>query len=297
MDFMLEIPAPGKGGGSNVPSVRWLTPATGYLAGYTHSLNPFVGCRYGCAYCYVRRLPVALFGKAPWGEWAEPKTGDPDTVRRELARAKQKGPVAVFMSTATDPYQPLESKARVTRRLLEAMAAEPPDFLLVQTRSPLVVRDVDILRAFGERVLVSVTVETDREDMRRSFTPAAPPLAARLDALRRLREAGVATQAAVSPLLPHTPRFAERLAAVVPRLVVDDYFRGDGSCGVRSRQLGMPQRYEALGVAEWYDPAALERFVAEARRWFPAGAVGVSAAGFAPPPAFRSAEGAGGGCR
>jgi len=65
--------------------------------------------------------------------------------------------------------------------------------------------------------------------------------------------------------------------------VVDDYFRGDGSCGVRSRQLGMPQRYEALGVAEWYDPAALERFVAEALRWFPPEAVGVSAAGFAPP--------------
>jgi len=263
---------------------RWLAPATGFLRGYTHTLNPYVGCRFGCSYCYVRRLPVAFRRDAPWGEWTEAKGGDPAALKDELARARQKGPVTVFMSSATDPYQPMEAKARITRRLLEAMAEQPPDFLLVQTRSPLVARDADLFRRLGGRVRVSVTVETDLEDMRRAFTPAAPPLAARFKALQRLREAGIPVQAAVSPLLPHSPRFVERLAEAVPRIVVDDYFRGDGSGGVRSRLLGMPGRYEALGLADWYRPKVLDRFAKEALRRFPADAVGISAAGFAPPP-------------
>ncbi|HEY8529027.1 MAG TPA: radical SAM protein [Paenibacillaceae bacterium] len=263
---------------------RWLSPATGYLqGGYTHTLNPYAGCRFGCSYCYVRRLPVALLGGAPWGEWVRPKSGDPGAIRGELIRAKRKGPVAVFMSSATDPYQPVEAKARITRRLLEAMAEEPPDFLLVQTRSPLVVRDADLFRRLGGRVLVSVTVETDLEEMRRALTPGAPPLAARFKALRRLREEGIPVQAAVSPLLPYSPRFVDRLAEAAPRIVADDYFRGDGSRGVRSRLLGMPERYAALGLSDWYRPEVLERFAEEALRRFPPDAVGISAAGFAPP--------------
>jgi len=263
---------------------QWLSPATGYLqGGYTHTLNPYAGCRFGCSYCYVRRLPAALSADAPWGEWARAKNGDPDAIRDEVIRARRKGPVAVFMSSATDPYQPMEAKIRITRRLLEAMAEEPPDFLLVQTRSPLVVRDADLFRRLGDRVLISVTVETDLEEMRRAFTPAAPPLAARFKALRRLREAGIPVQAAVSPLLPHSPRFVERLAEAAPRIVADDYFRGDGSRGVRSRLLGMPERYAALGLSDWYRPEVLERFAEEALRRFPPEAVGISAAGFAPP--------------
>src|SRR5262245_33735568 len=119
---------------------RWLTPASGFLKDYTHTLNPYVGCSFGCSYCYVRRMPVALFRGEPWGTWADAKAGDPRTLAQELRAAKKKGSVAVFFSSATDPYQPLEASACVTRSLLEAMAEEPPDFVLVQTRSPLVER-------------------------------------------------------------------------------------------------------------------------------------------------------------
>lgn len=264
--------------------IRWLTPATGYLSGYTHILNPYVGCSYGCSYCYVRRLPVAMFRSEPWGEWAEAKKGDPATLKRELARAKTKGPVAVFFSSATDPYQPLEAKLQLTRGLLEAMAEEPPDFVLLQTRGPLVLRDADVLRRLAGRVRVSVTVETDRDDVRRALTPSAPPFAARLRALRELAAAGVATQAAVSPLLPHTPAFAAQLAAAVPRVVVDDYFRGDGSGGRRSERLGMRGLYARNGWSEWYGPEPLAALAAELGRLMPPGAVTVSAEGFAPPP-------------
>jgi len=229
---------------------------------------------------------VALFRPEPWGEWAEAKRGDPATLKRELARAAAKGPVAVFFSSATDPYQPLEAKLRLTRGLLEAMAeAEtPPDFVLLQTRGPLVTRDIDALRRLGARVRVSMTVETDLEDVCRALTPSAPPLAGRLRALRELADAGIAVQAAVSPLLPHTPAFAELLAAAAPRIVLDDYFRGDGSAGRRSERLGMRELYAERGWSEWYSPRKLDELAEELRKRMPPGAVAVSAEGFAPPP-------------
>ncbi|MFD0671893.1 radical SAM protein [Cohnella sp. GCM10027633] len=263
---------------------RWLTPTSGFLSGYSHTLNPYVGCTFGCSYCYVRRLPVGLFRGEPWGTWAEPKQADPGKLAREIAAAKRKGPVTVFFSSATDPYQPLEAKAGLTRALLEAMTTERPDFVLLQTRSPLVMRDADVLARLGDSVRVSMTVETDRDEMRRLFTPSAPPIAARLRALRTLREAGIATQAAVSPLLPHTPEFAELLVDVAARIVVDNYFQGDGSGGKRSESLGMRRMYAEHGLSEWYDPAASERLVDRLRHIAPGHKIGVSAQGFAPTP-------------
>lgn len=265
-------------------SVRWLTPTSGYLHGYTHTLNPYVGCTYGCSFCYVRRLPVGLFRKEPWGSWVDVKKGDPAKLRDEIMKARRKGPVTVFFSSATDPYQPLEATAKVTRSLLEAMADEPPDFVLLQTRSPLVVRDIDVLQQIkGKMIRVSLTIETDREDVRRVLTPSAPPIAARLNALRGLKEAGIDTQAAVSPILPHSREFAALLADVVPRVVVDDYFRGDGSEGRRSEQLGMRDIYDRNGWLEWYDRSLMDRFVQSLYEHFPNDAIGISAAGFSPP--------------
>jgi DNA repair photolyase len=262
---------------------RWLTTASGYLQGYTHTLNPYVGCSFGCSYCYVRRMPIGLFRSEPWGSWVDNKKGEPIQLQGELIKAKRKGSVAVFFSSATDPYQPLEVSAKVTRSLLEIMVNEPPDFILLQTRSPLVVRDIDLLQQLKGRLRVSMTVETDREDVRRILTPSAPPLAARLKALRQLRDAGIDTQAAVSPILPHMAGFAELLAGTAPRVVVDDYFSGDGSGGRRSLQLGMDQKYKENGWISWYDPSVLERFVVSLREYLPDNAIGIKAEGFSPP--------------
>jgi DNA repair photolyase len=267
-----------------VSARRWLTPATGYLAGYTHTLNPYVGCAFGCSYCYVRRLPVGLFRGEPWGSWAEPKKADPSTLCKEVASAQRKGSVAVFFSSATDPYQPLEVKTLLTRALLESMTKEPPDFLLVQTRSPLVTRDVDLLLQLGNKVRVSMTIETDRDDVRRILTPSAPPITARLRALSTLQAAGIATQAAVSPILPYTPAFADVLAQAAPRIVVDDYFQGDGSGGRRSEALGMRELYAEHGWSDWYERSVIERLTEQLRERLPEHAIGVGAQGFAPTP-------------
>ncbi|GAB2698713.1 radical SAM protein [Paenibacillus thermoaerophilus] len=278
--------------GPSAKAGRWLTPASGFLAGYSHTLNPYVGCAFGCSYCYVRRMPVALFRGEEWGSWADAKRHAPESLKREIAAAKRKGPVTIFMASATDPYQPLESTERLTRSLLAVMA-EPdarPDALFVQTRSPLVMRDADVLarlRDAGVALLVSVTVETDRDDIRCALTPSAPPLAARLRALRELRDRGLPTQAAVSPVLPCTEAFARRLREVVDRVTIDSFAMGDGSGGKRSERLGMGEALARLGLAAWYEPEAWRPVYDSLCAEFGADRVFVSQEGFLPPAPSR----------
>ncbi len=265
------------------PVRQWLTPTSGYLTGYTHTLNPYIGCDFACSYCYVRRMPPALFRGIPWGEWVDVKEVAPHRFAAELARKKSKGPVRIFMSSATDPYQRLEAKEHVTRSLLEVMAADPPEFLLIQTRSPLVTRDLELIRQLLPHVRVSMTIETDREDVRRAFTPGTPPLAARIEACRAVRKADVPLQVAVSPLLPCTDRFAEQLAGLdADRIVLDDFFMGDGSGGKRTRQLGLQPIFAELGAEQWFDPTAYLHVHAQLKDVLPEDKLYVSQPGFLP---------------
>lgn len=245
---------------------RMLNPAGGFLEGYTHTLNPYAGCAFGCTYCYVRRMPVGLFGAHPWGEWVDVKQIDGEAFRKEWSRNRIRGAMTVFMGSATDPYQPIEARYGITRALLETMAELPPDFLLLQTRSPLVVRDAELLRRLGSRVRVSMTIETDLESVRRRFTPKAPPIAARWRAVRELLDAGVDVQIAVSPLLPHSEAFMADLAQAAPRIVVDDFFHGDGAGGKRTEALGIRRLYEQTGAGDLYHPETARTFYSLLRR-------------------------------
>jgi len=254
----------------------------GFLSGFSHSLNPYAGCAFGCSYCYVRRMPVAVFRNAEWGTWVDIKRNAAEVFGKELRKAKAKGPVTLFMSSSTDPYQPIEYKERITRSLLEAMACDPPDFLLVQTRSPLVRRDIDLLLRLGDKVRVSMTVETDREEIRKHFSPYAPPIQARLRTLRMLADAGVPTQAAIAPVLPSSERFAATLRPLVNRVCVDDYFMGDGSGGTRTRSLGIENLYRQLGLEAWYRPSAYRIVYERLRAVFADDELHVSQPGFEP---------------
>jgi DNA repair photolyase len=261
---------------------RLLNPAGGYLRGYTHTLNPYGGCAFGCAYCYVRRLPVALFEQKEWGRWVKVKENAPELLARELKRARKKGPVTIFMSSSTDPYQPLEARLMLTRRLLEVMIGDPPHFLFLQTRSPLVERDIDLLSQLKDRLCVSITIETDREEVRKAFTPAAPPLAARRRVLNALRQAGIPAQAAVSPLLPFTERFPAQLKQVTDWVCLDDFFLGDGAGGRRTERLGIGQQLAQLGYGEWYHPDKLKKMTRLFQSVFGQDHVLISQQGFAP---------------
>ncbi|NTU32774.1 radical SAM protein [Brevibacillus sp. HB1.1] len=259
-----------------------LNKGSGFLADYTHSLNPYTGCSFACSYCYVRQMPVSLFRNEQWGTWVDIKQQAADLLRKELIRAKKKGKVTIFMSSSTDPYQPIEQTEKVTRSLLEVMVEHPPDFLLVQTRSPLVWRDADLLLLLGDRVRVSMTVETDLEEIRRHFSPQAPPIQARLKTLQRLAEAGIPTQATIAPVLPSSESFPEILRPLVTRICVDDFYMGDGSGGKRTKRNGIPALYEQLGLEEWYDPTAYRIVYDRLLRIFPPNQIYLSQEGFAP---------------
>ncbi len=254
-------------------ATRALTPTGGFLGGFSFSLNPYVGCAFGdgggCPFCYVRALPVARARPGAWGSWVIAKSNLLELLARELESLERAGKLAtatIFMSSATDPYQGMERRMRLARGALELMAERPPRRVLLQTRSPLVERDLDTLVRLGSRLVASITVETDDEQVRRAFTPTSPSIARRLATARRLRAAGVFVQIAISPMMPNTP---ERLAALVDdaadRVVVDTYFDGDGSGGRRSRALGMGELYRRRGYERWFEPGA-ERDLMDALR-------------------------------
>ncbi|WP_377891150.1 radical SAM protein [Alkalihalobacillus sp. R86527] len=260
-----------------------LTKGSGFLNGYSHTLNPYAGCAFGCSYCYVRRMPIALFREEDWGEWVDIKENGVALLKKEVPKAKKKGKVSIFMSSSTDPYQPIEYKTELTRNLLEAMIEETPDFLFLQTRSPLVTRDIDLLKKLGNNVLVSMTVETDLESVRKIFAPQAPPIPARLKALKELRDAGIPVQAAIAPLLPCSEEFPEKLHQTVNRVTLDDFFMGDGSGGKRTEQLGIRKQFEEHGLSDWYDRKAYLKIKKRLLEKYSEGNIFISQEGFYPP--------------
>ncbi len=260
-----------------------LTPASGFLHAFTHTLNPYMGCAFGengCGvYCYVAESPIGTFAGRPWGQWLRAKVNAADLLRRELASLPDPGRASIFMSSATDPYQPAESRLRITRAVLEVFRERPVGLLVVQTRSPLVERDYDLLAEMPFAWL-SMTVETDDDSVRRALTSTCPAIERRIEAMSRARAGGIPVQAAVSPALPHHPeRFVDLLAGAADRVVVDT-FLGDGADGNRTSRRPLPARFKRLGYGDWRDEAAARRLHARLQSRLGADRVGWSRDGF-----------------
>ena len=240
------------------PARSALTRTGGFLAGFSHTLQPYIGCRFGCGYCYVRQSNVHRFynGGFAWGDYVYPRVGIAEQLERELARLETRGQLertAIFMSSSTDPYQGVERRYRLTRQCLSGFLRRPPGLLVIQTRSPLASRDYDLMAALGDRCLLNISVETDREEVRRHLTPFCPPVVKRLAAARQAREAGVATQLTVSPCLPYSrvETFGELLIGACDRVVVDSFVAGDGCGGQRTARTDIPVLYAESGWHDW----------------------------------------------
>jgi DNA repair photolyase len=267
---------------------RALTPTGGFLRGFAFTLNPYIGCSFGagggCPFCYVRALPVASVYPGGWGNWVIAKANLPELLQAELCRLERSGRLAeatIFMSSATDPYQGCERTMKITRRALELFARHKPRRILVQTRSPLIERDIDLLQRLDDVVIASITIETDDEQVRRAITPTSPAIARRFLTVRRLRDAGIFTQIAIAPMMPNrAEQFAALVAENVDRVIVDTYFAGDGAQGRRSRALGIAELYQRLGYAEWFRPGAEAELISALRDLLGDDRVLFSAAGF-----------------
>jgi DNA repair photolyase len=174
-------------------------------------VNPYTGCQVNCRYCYARLFMKRYSGhKEPWGQFVDVKINAPEVLRKQLQRAK-KG--TVWISSVCDPYQPLEERYQLTRRCLkELLWNQFP--VNIQTKSKLVLRDLDLLKGF-EVIEVGFTITTDDEKTAGLFEPGAASIAERLKALEKLHSSGIRTFAFIGPLLPGNP---EKLVAYLDGL-------------------------------------------------------------------------------
>ena len=207
---------------------------------FTHSLSWAVGCGFGSVYCgkycYARTMPNWLYNRQPgedWGDAVIVKENAADLLERELKKANRRKGYRIFMSSVTDPYQAVERRVRMTRRCLDVFKTFPDlDLLVIQTRSPSVIDDLDRIAAIPYAWL-SMTIETDRGDL--PYGPNENFVRTRFEAVQAAAKAGANVQITVSPCLPYTQDFAERLAnSGASRIVVDTFVAGDGSQGKRT---------------------------------------------------------------
>jgi DNA repair photolyase len=170
---------------------------------FTHAINPYRGCEFGCRYCYARYTHEFMeMAPAEFERKIYFKQNAAWLLEQELKRLKPGTTIA--LGTATDPYQPLERRQCVTRSLLEVFARHSGFRLGIVTKSPLIVRDVKLLQqiAGSNRLTVHLTVTTTEVKLARILEPRAPRPDLRLRALARLREAGVRAGVMCSPLMP-----------------------------------------------------------------------------------------------
>jgi DNA repair photolyase len=191
-------------------------------------------------------LPQNRRPKEDWGRWLQAKR---NAVELAHKRAPKLAGQALYMSSVTDPYLPAERSLFLTRGILEALVPHQPR-LLIQTRGPLVVRDIDVLRQFRS-VRINVSIPTDSEEVWRVFEPKAPPLEKRWQAAAELRAAGLSVGLCLTPLLPlaDPDRFADRAAAFQPEvLVVQEFHDADGQFGADTR----PAARRMLAASSWF---------------------------------------------
>src|SRR5438093_1261122 len=184
---------------------------------FNWSLNPYMGCAHRCAFCYVRAFERRADrpGDDRYGESIRVKVNVAEVLREELARPSWRREF-VAVGAATDPYQPIEARYRLTRACIQELGASRTPFGII-TRGPLIVRDVDVLQhaARRARVSVHVSVPTLDPEVCRTMEPGAPPPRQRLRAVRRLVDAGIDAGVALAPLLPGISDRPEQIERVI----------------------------------------------------------------------------------
>jgi DNA repair photolyase len=183
---------------------------------YDYALNPYVGCQHACVYCYAKFMKRFTGHTENWGEFVDVKINAPGLLAHEV---KKKRVGRVWISGVCDPYQPLEKRYILTKRCLEILVENGWPFT-IQTKSPLVLRDIDTLKK-SKDAEVGFTITTADKKMRRIFEPGAPPLINRIDALADLHSEGIRTFAMIAPILPGAEGLVSALKGKVEYVILD----------------------------------------------------------------------------
>jgi DNA repair photolyase len=200
-----------------------------------------------------------------WGRFTTFKSNAPVLLRRSLGPHQ-----TIYCSPLVDPYQPAEETECMMPRLLDELIARPPRVFAIQTRGPLILRDLERLQRLAERTAlrVSFSISTDDDRVRRLYEPHCAPIAERLETVRRLRAAGIPVYATLAPLLPCDPQALMGLALnATDRDIIADplHVRAVKKCGATTREAGA-RISRAHGFSEWHDPAFQAAVVETMRR-------------------------------
>ena len=182
---------------------------------FTHAINPYRGCEFGCRYCYARYTHEFMeMTPQDFERRIYFKQNAAWLLDQELKRLKPRTEISI--GTATDPYQPLERKLKITRSLLEVFARHGGFRLGIITKSALIARDIDVLKevAKSNQLTVHITVTTMNAKLARQLEPRAPRPDLRMRALAELREAGLRAGVMCSPLMPGITDSASSIRAV-----------------------------------------------------------------------------------
>jgi DNA repair photolyase len=183
---------------------------------YDYALNAYTGCSHKCLYCYARFMKRYTGHSEPWGDFVDVKINAPELLSKEIQK-KKRG--RVWISGVCDAYQPLEKKYRLTRRCIEILVEHGWPFT-IQTKSPLVLRDLDILKRAAD-CEVGFTITTADEKVRKIFEPYAPPIEKRVEALDLLHSAGITTFVMIAPMLPNAEGLVGMLKGRVDHVLID----------------------------------------------------------------------------
>jgi len=191
---------------------------------FDYAVNPYVGCQHACTYCYARFMKRFTGHKEPWGEFVDVKINAPDLLRHEIV---ERPPSRVWISGVCDPYQPLEREYELTKECLKILIQHDWP-VTVQTKSPLALRDINLLRR-GAEIEVGLSVASADDEIRKLFEPGAPSIRERIGALEELHLAGVRTYAMIAPVLPGAEELPDQLSGKVDYVLVDrmNYHHGD----------------------------------------------------------------------
>jgi DNA repair photolyase len=183
---------------------------------FDYTINPYIGCEHGCTYCYARFIKRFTGHTEEWGAFVDVKINATNLLQREI---KKKHAGRVWISGMCDPYQPLEKKYELTKRCLKILSDHGWP-VTIQTKSPLVTRDVELLRRCSHAE-VGLTITTADEKIREIFEPNSPPVKERIETLQKLHSAGLKTFAMIAPLLPKAEGLVAQLTEKVDYVLVD----------------------------------------------------------------------------
>ncbi len=252
-----------------------LTEATGFMSSYDYTLNPFSGCSFGCTYCYAAFFSRSEEQRKNWGHWLHVK----QNALQLLMKFRKKNLLnkRIYMSSVTDPYQPIEKELELTRSLLKELLIYHQPRLVIQTRSPIVTRDIDLLKQF-KVVQVNMTITTDSERVRKVFEPLCPSNTSRLKAIQEVNHAGVNTCITMTPLLPveNAEDFAKRLLDTgIKKFIIQPFHSDKGKFVASTRENAIRLVKEMNWTIEKYNEVleVIKKYIPD---------IGIGKDGFAP---------------